>query len=428
MEPKSFFAIERTFVQWASAALWLLTVAALITERESDTGGATYLTNTGIALCIGSIILLFHAIIVYFRRVKLLQTANPDGYVDKFGPVVLTGVVFVGVLVLLVEKTKTTGGVRFDLASTKLLHHEEGTCVLNSNEGVSALLYQPSDVAVDVENDLLLTVSRTHVFGHSKKDPTAPIRQLIESPGADFEGLTIAEGRIFALSPGNVGKVPILSEFAWEEDGERLWIAQQFRLGLNEGDSSEGITYVPGNVAGQGSLCIDMGSGQLDLYDLPSPTSSGSRPPLFPKNKLSQRMIVSGLDDGKIGALFFFEGVLYILHDNDMVIRSWDLSAGLLLSEMPLPRVSQPDAEHQWAGLAIERKELAKTSRLYLRGDDDEEDDDDDASNRQRSGGSSSSITVHLTLDSPPEVWSFSVREGNQKGELIFPTCAGANN
>eukprot|EP00980_Cylindrotheca_fusiformis_P026987 scaffold18304_cov72-Cylindrotheca_fusiformis.AAC.2 len=150
-------------------------------------------------------------------------------------------------------------------------------------------------------------------------------------------------------------------------------------------------------------------------------------------------MIVSGLDDGKIGALYFFEGVLYVLHDNDMVIRSWDLSAGLLLSEMALPRVSQPDAEHQWEGLAIERKELAKTSRRYLRGDDDddddEEDDDDDASNRQRSGGSSSSITnkssssitVHLTLDSPPEVWSFSVREGNQKGELIFPTCAGAN-
>eukprot|EP00980_Cylindrotheca_fusiformis_P001103 scaffold305_cov110-Cylindrotheca_fusiformis.AAC.21 len=406
VEPKSYFANERTFIQWSSSALWLLTVAALIAERESE-DGVTYLTNTGIALCVGSIMLLIHAIVTYFRRIRLMQTGNPNGYVDKVGPIVLTGVVFLGVVVLLAAKSKS---VHANQGAGGLLRSEEGRCVLRSNEGVSALLYEPSDVAVDDENDLLLTVSLTHVFGHSKTDPMAPIRQLIDINGADLEGLTIAEGRIFALSePDDASSVPMLFELAWQEDGGLLQVAQQFHLESNGGESSEGIAYVPGSTehGGGGSLYIDKGLGQLNLYDLPPPAGddSGSTRNLVRKDGLNRRLITSGLLDGKVGALYFFEGVMYILHDNDSVIRAWDLSTGSLISKISLPRVLE--GQHQWEGIAIERNEAGTPG---LRGSND-----------------ASSLTVHLTLDTPPQVWSFSVREGGQIGELIFPECAGVN-
>eukprot|EP00980_Cylindrotheca_fusiformis_P007686 scaffold1617_cov99-Cylindrotheca_fusiformis.AAC.4 len=416
VEPKSYFANERTFIQWSSSALWLLSIAAIIAERESE-DGVTHLTNTGIALSVGSIILLIHAITMYFRRIKLMQTGNPNGYVDKFGPIVLTAVVFLGVVVLLVDKSKVITANR---GSGGLLRPENGKCVLRSNEGVSALLYEPSDVAVDEENDLLLTASLTHVFGHSKKDPMAPIRQLIDIDGADLEGLTIAEGRIFALSePSDASSAPMLFELAWQEDGGLLQVAQQFRLEANGGESSEGIAYVPGNMAGdgRGSLYIDKGLGKLNLYDLPPPAAqqnaedggddseSTATRNLVRKDGLNSRLITSGLIDGKIGALYFFEGVMYILHDNDSVLRAWDLSSGSIISEISLPRVLE--GEHQWEGLAIERNQAGASG---LRGSND-----------------ASSLTVHMTLDTPPEVWSFSVHEGRQIGELIFPECAGVN-
>eukprot|EP00980_Cylindrotheca_fusiformis_P002761 scaffold657_cov108-Cylindrotheca_fusiformis.AAC.2 len=418
VEPKTYFANERTFIQWSSSALWLLSVAALIAERESA-DGATYLTNTGIALCVGSIILLIHAIVVYFRRIKHLQAASPNSYVDKFGPIVLTTVVFLGVVVLLAEKSRKVV-VEANENAGGFLRSEKGKCVLRSNEGVSALLYEPSAAAVDVENDLLLTASLTHVFGHSKQDPMASIRQLIDIDGADLEGLTVAEGRILALSePADNSSVPMLFELAWEEDGELLRIAQQFRLEANGGESSEGIAYVPGSMedGGRGNLYIDKGLGQLDRYDLP-PTAaqqkaeeggddseSAATRSLVRKDGLNRRLITRGLTDGKIGALYFFEGVMYILHDNDSVLRAWNFSTGSLLSEMSLPTVSE--VEHQWEGLAIERNEAGASG---LRGSND-----------------ASPLTVHMTLDTPPEVWSFSVEESGQIGELIFPECAGVH-
>jgi hypothetical protein len=31
-----------------------------------------------------------------------------------------------------------------------------------------------------------------------------------------------------------------------------------------------------------------------------------------------------------------------------------------------------------------------------------------------------------LTLDSPPEVWSFRVNEGDTSGQIVLPDCAAA--
>ena len=136
-------------------------------------------------------------------------------------------------------------------------------------------------------------------------------------------------------------------------------------------------------------------------------------------------MITNGLEDGKIASLFYFEGILYILHDNDRVIRSWEVSTGAFVSEFTLPLVSEGEAfAQQWEGFAIERNTAGNfagsggsDTAMRLRGST--------AQQRQEQPPPSSFLTVHLVLDSPPQIWSFAVEEGEGKGQLIFPECSG---
>ena len=426
VEPKSFFANERTFIQWSSAALWLLTVAALIVEREVD--GTTYLTSAGIALCVGSIILLFHAIKVYFRRIKLMETGNPNGYVDKFGPLVLTSVVFIGVVVLLVEKTKNTGILPTNSSSQEEVttaYQEQGLCFQHLNNGISNLGYQPSDVMVDQDRGILLVPSLAHIVGHSTTRLTTRVVTLAEIPGADLEGLTNVGDRVFALSEAvsEVGKSSLLFELAWQNEGQ-LGVVQHFDLGAKDSDN-EGITYIPDASGESGSLCVDRGGGRLDLYNLPPPSQNSPQgfyqhnnvapQRLTRRDGLNQKLITNGLKDGKIAGLHYFEGILYVLHDNDKVVRSWEISTGTLLSEFTLPQLPGGSFDQQWEGFAIERNNgnfppLAN------------------GSGNLRRSGNNPSLKIHLALDSPPQIWSFAVDEGETKGKLVFPECSGMQN
>ena len=119
--------------------------------------------------------------------------------------------------------------------------------------------------------------------------------------------------------------------------------------------------------------------------------------------------MVAGLADGNIASLYAFEGILYVLHDNDLLIRSWNIETGEMVSEIPIPRVGG-GFDKQWEGLSIYRNDgrFAPLSS-GLR------------------GGRGSDLIVHLALDSPPEVWSFAVQEGDRPGELFFPSCAGTS-
>ena len=206
VEPKSYFANERTFIQWSSAALWLLTVAALLQEQEAQ-NGITYLTKAGVALCAGALMLLVHAIYVYFKRIKLMKSGNANGYVDRCGPIVLFAVVFTGVLIILIEQSKSSFGTAQDttvVVPTNVLHEAPSKCFLHSHHGISSLSYQPSDVIYDEQSGLLLTVSLTRVVGHSTTDFTGSIWDVVDIPGVDLEGLTMAEGRYFALAEPNI--------------------------------------------------------------------------------------------------------------------------------------------------------------------------------------------------------------------------------
>jgi uncharacterized membrane protein YidH (DUF202 family) len=424
VEPKSYFANERTFIQWTSASLWLLTVAALLVE--GDPTGNTYLSTVAVALCVGAIFVLVHSFRVYFHRIHLMDTGNPNGYVDRVGPIILSGAVLMGIIFLLVRKSKNA------FVPTSLepqpLRVAPGQCYQHSISGISALRYQPSDIAVDRERSMLLVPSLDRIVGHSTANLNVDVTTLVTIPGMDLEGLTMVGDRIFALSEAtneDTDNTRGLIELAWENssrllDIQRLKVVQRYDFGGDPDMVLEGLTYIPGEDGG--SLCIDHDQGVLTMYKLPPRvnsvdsvsedsmekqlSSSGSAiSRLSKQDGMNKKLLVGGLEDGKIASLYFFEGVLYVLHDNDRVIRSWDVATGEMLSEIPLPFPGN-GFEKQWEGLAITRNDGSFPALWSgLR-------------------GKQSPLILHLALDSPPQVWSFAVEEEGP-GQIVYPDCAG---
>ena len=218
----------------------------------------------------------------------------------------------------------------------------------------------------------------------------------------------MAGDRIFAVSvPASQGDGSTsIIELSWQSDLEKLQIVNRYNISTND-EVTEGLAYIPGEDGG--SLCVNEGDTQLALYAIPPRIRviTSSTPTELPKQDvLNKKMLVSGLVDGHIASLYNFEGVLYVLHDNDMVVRSWDMDSGDMLSEFPLPHVG-PEAGGRWKGLALTRNDgsvPALSSALR---------------------GQHSPLLLHLVLDSPPQVWSIAVDEGDNSKGLAFPPCAG---
>ncbi|CAJ1968533.1 unnamed protein product [Cylindrotheca closterium] len=98
IEPKTYFANERTFIQWVSAALFLVTTSAILLEAENGEG---YAKLTATTLLIFALIIAIYAVGLYYSRLWLLTNARPYGYISHFGPFVLTSAAIAGTWVIL---------------------------------------------------------------------------------------------------------------------------------------------------------------------------------------------------------------------------------------------------------------------------------------------------------------------------------------
>jgi len=393
VEPKSYFANERTFIQWISASLLLVTVAVIL--LDFDPHHTNYpLIKVGLGLLSCATLIIFYALYSYKRRVQLLKRGQNYGYVDHCGPVFLSCALCSGLVVLLV------------IFSDKLhqKHATSASAIQNSNEciqhemaGLSLLEYEPSDILLQ-QDGRFLVASLESIHAHQI---TGGVDVLVSIPGTDLEGLTSdSQGNIYALSEVSGKKSEVL-QLAWASEAmEQLDIVGRWEIPT---PMAEGIAFVPGMpdklyVAGDlNSDDTDPASrGTIDVYDVPSMDMDNPFPPT--SHSLNSKLLNSGLEDSKISALQYFEGILYVLHDNARVVRAWDLVKGELLSEWNLPQFSK-----QWEGMALERREGANGVR-----------------------GGSSKLLLHLALDSPPQVWSLTIQPGQTRGEFVLPECASA--
>jgi uncharacterized membrane protein YidH (DUF202 family) len=383
VEPKSYFANQRTFIQWISAAVLVTTIAVLLLKIETQ---HPYCWGVGLALLGTSAVTVVYSVYVYVRRVKLLSRGEPYGYVDHCGPLFLSCAIFLGLLALIaifvtIKLDKTTQYSSFTIQP------KDNVCVQHEMAGLSRLEYQPSDILVQENDDRLMIASLDTIRAHSA---TGNVETLVEIPGADLEALTSKGRAVYAVSEVS-GKKSKLFALVWNTTNQ-LEVFWQWEI---ETPKAEGIAYVPGNpdkLYISGDLIEEVGDkvaarGVIDVYDLPTI----GRP--LKRFRLNSNMINDGLTDSKISSLEYFENVLYVLHDNAKVVRAWALN-GALLSEWKLPPVSK-----QWEGLAFERRNNGQ-----LRG--------------------SGNLLLNLSLDSPPQVWTLAVQEGEKPGEIILPDCA----
>jgi len=81
VEPKTYFANERTFIQWMTAAALLITFAAMATNGHTGT--------IALPIFLVASSLVFYALMVYHRRLRQFQMTGQVNYSDHWGPTVL---------------------------------------------------------------------------------------------------------------------------------------------------------------------------------------------------------------------------------------------------------------------------------------------------------------------------------------------------
>jgi WD40 repeat protein len=355
-----------------------------------------------------------YGVFVYFRRIHLINTGKAYGYVDYVGPILLACCVLGSVIVLSYFIFHTA--IPDSEVVQPSIHSEHGLCEKYTFTELSDLEFQPSDVVVDAERKILLIPSLTTIVSVPLYQVTVSVPEvLIDIPGADIEALTAVGDRLFAVREDGDSTI---HELQW--DAGRLRKVREFLIPTNH---VEGITFVPDSKESSTVHLYVAGSDRktqrvsVDVYQIPSsPDTSNGYATVevlnLTKRSLNANLLTNGLEDPKIASLAYFEDLLYVLHDNDRLVRSWDVKKGKMLAEWKLPHVVGGFAK-QWEGMALERRsDCSQTaSSALLRGWPQEE--------------CQSSLYLHLTLDTPPQIWTLTVKEdATANRTLLLPSCA----
>jgi len=413
VEPKSHFANERTFIQWISASLLFITFSQLIYILGSSNPAIKAQTSVAGTWMIGmSLFIAVYALVIYYRRIYLMQNGKPYGYADFFGPGLLTFAVISGVALILAYSGELQfGNVNIMSPSVQ--------CVKRSLNGVPVMEMQPSGALVDEKEGVLLVPSLNHIVafdGLPTADKNARIVATIN--GANMEALEHVGKYIYALSEDTDKKSEIIAlewvDFSADSvfDGKssrRLQESHRWKISL---PAAEGMALVPEGQLGEGSATTLLVAGLLtettknglvevlsiDAYDQDSLDFSQTK--LDQTSKINKKLVARGLLEEKVGSMQFFEGRLYVLFDNARVIRVFDPKTGVVVQEIMLP-IAEVGAEEEWEGMRLQRINGATGLR----------------------GASESSVVLHLALDTPAQVWSLQL--DNKEGQWILPKCAG---
>eukprot|EP00529_Nitzschia_sp_RCC80_P005722 CAMPEP_0113488370 /NCGR_PEP_ID=MMETSP0014_2-20120614/25983_1 /TAXON_ID=2857 /ORGANISM="Nitzschia sp." /LENGTH=1034 /DNA_ID=CAMNT_0000382083 /DNA_START=144 /DNA_END=3248 /DNA_ORIENTATION=+ /assembly_acc=CAM_ASM_000159 len=426
VEPKSYFANERTFIQWISASLLLLTVATIMMSNAQ-------FKRTSAMIAFSAFFLVGYATFVYFRRIKLLSNGKGYGYIDKLGPSILALGVGFGIFAVffdIVSETDMLGekqsqnkqsersnwfssGYDKDddddrrLGTSHLrrlvsapdlpnaLFEVPGACFRQSLSGINPLTFEPNDATVDMAKNSLLIASTAEILAHPLNG--GELSHLAYLDNTELGGITIFGDRIFALSGGPVHSE--LLEFSWVESGSSLeqkgsWTIFESVSEINGldiiRDGEEAKFYIGTN-------------GSVHSYRIPGPGDDA----LSRVDNLNMKMINQGLvPNDTIASFHTFEGITYFMHSASNVLRAWDLSTGEFLAEIPLPRVDGV-LSGEWKGFTLERRNANEEEDSSLRG-----------------MTKSSNVYLHLAGDAPPQIWTFAMEETGERGQIAFPTCA----
>ena len=408
VEPKSFFANERTYIQWISASLLLLTVSSVLMGSGDSSGTAALISGSAFFLVV-------YATFTYFRRIKLLSSGKGQGYIDHFGPTILALGVGAGIFIVLCDlfigSDVLAFGNRRRLAPSSprrllsptsppsSMQESPGQCFRQSIAGINALTFKPNDISIDAERNSLFIASTSQILSHPFEG--GEVAHLVHLDNADLQGITRVGDRIFAISGGPVATE--LLEFVWTPTGT---LQQKARWSVwDSATEVNGLAFVPGSDM-LGQLYIGF-NDSIHIYNVPQPKD----PSLNRVDSLNMQMIGMGLEmKDKTASIHHFEGVTYLLHSQQNALHAWDATqTGEFLGEIPLPRLSSPMSTEEWQGFAFERRSIQRIETSL------------------RANKKSSELFLHLSTNAPPQVWSFAIDEiDGSRGRFLLPDCAAA--
>lgn len=96
VEPKTFFANERTLLQWLNTAVLLATISITLLNFGNPSGRLAGLIMGPIA-----IFFIIHAYIIYIRRGRALVKKEPIDYADRTGPLILVVTLVIGLSIVI---------------------------------------------------------------------------------------------------------------------------------------------------------------------------------------------------------------------------------------------------------------------------------------------------------------------------------------
>ncbi|GMH92256.1 hypothetical protein TL16_g12293, partial [Triparma laevis f. inornata] len=98
VEPKVFFANERTFLAWLHTAVTLAGISvAIISFAGNDEGGSDMGQMYGLTLLPVSICFIIYALRQYTSRAGMIRRREPGPYEDLTGPSVLAVLLMVSI-------------------------------------------------------------------------------------------------------------------------------------------------------------------------------------------------------------------------------------------------------------------------------------------------------------------------------------------
>lgn len=96
VEPKVFFANERTFLAWLHMAVTLASISvAIVAFADANEWSQIY----GLLLMPVAIAFCCYALWMYIKRANMIRRKEPGPYEDKFGPTVLASLLGLAILV-----------------------------------------------------------------------------------------------------------------------------------------------------------------------------------------------------------------------------------------------------------------------------------------------------------------------------------------
>ncbi|KNC36788.1 hypothetical protein PFLG_01301, partial [Plasmodium falciparum RAJ116] len=84
VEPKTFFANERTLLQWLNTSVLLSTISITLLNFSNSYG-----FFSGVIMAPVSIFFILYSFYIYLKRSDALVNKEPINYTDKLGPLIL---------------------------------------------------------------------------------------------------------------------------------------------------------------------------------------------------------------------------------------------------------------------------------------------------------------------------------------------------